>query len=111
MSGEWSGGAFQANSRGWHLDAHGKSEHVFYGRSQKSTRTRVNVGGRFIPTVWNPGKFLRKYGLEVWQHVQHVRHVGKGYSDRGRFKNCGVPSHHSCLEQWNADGNIENSRN
>ena len=101
-----------------HLDSYGKPQNYFFSNSKKywlknyknNKRTRVNLHGKYLPTNWNPALFLRKYGKETFQHVEHIRKgwgVGHGASSKGHYKKCKIEGHHACLEQWVPDGNLQ----
>jgi len=110
ITGLTTGPGFDGKCNGFHLDSYGKSEDYFFGENKsKSKLTKVNIDGQYFPTNYNPAKFLRKYGTEIFQHVEHAKTVvySKGYSDLGKFKECGIKGHHSCLENFRADGNFQ----
>ena len=54
---------------------------------------------------------LFRYGYEIYQHANHWRKAGAKDSWRfytpGSFAKCSKPGHHSCLDQFKADGNLQ----
>ena len=74
--------------------------------------TLVNLDGEWIPTVSNPGlNMFNKYQPELYKHSQHNSDYGLGYARRyvgaRSFRRCSKVNHHSCLKQFNLDGNLQ----
>ena len=75
-------------------------------------QTRINLGGEWVYTLENPGYYMRvRYGQEIFRHVEHWAHLGKntGWApyDAGKFLKCTTPGHQGCLDEFEADGNIQ----
>ena len=75
-------------------------------------RTRLLFDGQWVGVPRNPGLYSRNhYGTEIYQHAQHWLVMGKksGWADYlvKRFTKCPVPGHHYCLDQYEADGNMQ----
>ena len=75
-------------------------------------QTRVNIGGQWVYTLENPGFHMRvRYGQEIFRHVEHYSYLGTntGWApyDAGKFTKCTKPGHQGCLDQFEADGNIQ----
>ena len=81
------------------------------GKTMKAT-TRGQVGGQWISIPPNPGLYSRsKYGLDVLRHQQHWADVGginswMSYDNVGKWMKCKRPGHHSCSNNFLADGNL-----
>ncbi|XP_067937840.1 uncharacterized protein [Watersipora subatra] len=74
--------------------------------------TRVSLDGTYITTCESPGLLGRnRYGHEIYQHVNHWRKAGASSSwafyKPGEFAACTKPGHHSCLDQFRADGSTQ----
>ena len=75
-------------------------------------QTSMNIGGEWVYTLENPGYYMRvRYGREIFRHVEHWAHLGKntGWApyDAGKFLKCTTPGHQGCLDEFEADGNIQ----
>ena len=75
-------------------------------------QTLVNLDGEWIPTVSNPGlNMFNNYKPELYKHSQHNVDYGLHYARRyvgaRSFRRCSKVNHHSCLSQFNLDGNLQ----
>ena len=81
------------------------------GRAMRKS-TRGQVGGQWVSTPPSPGLYTRsKYGLDVLKHQQHWADVGginswMSYDRVGKWIDCKRPGHHSCSNNFLADGNL-----
>ena len=54
---------------------------------------------------------IYRYGHEIYQHASHWRnlenHDGSNFYETGKFVKCSLPGHHSCLDQFKGDGNLQ----
>ena len=78
---------------------------------EHKTFTKANIRGYWIDTAFSPGLFARnRYGREVLKHSQSWRKMGFADSwaeyKPGSFMSCKNPNHHSCIQDFPADGNI-----
>ena len=57
------------------------------------------------------GVAIYRYGYEIYQHASHWRYIenhnGSVFYQPGQFIKCSVPGHHSCLDGFKADGNLQ----
>jgi len=77
-------------------------------------RTLVNIGGKWLDSVENPGLRMRtRYGMEIYRHVEHWRQSKSRKSHSfhpyiaGKFPECTKAGHQGCLDQFEADGSLQ----
>ena len=81
-------------------------------KTNHQATTRGQVGGQWLSVPPNPGLYTRsKYGLDVLRHQQHWADVGginswMAYNKAGKWMKCKRVGHHSCSNNFLADGNL-----
>ena len=107
-NGEHTGGVVYVYAYGWTIEMYGKTKLM----KRNIPYTLVNLGNHWLFAPENPGLYARnRYGIEVYRHAEHWRaqkaeHGFKPYAS-GKFPECTKPAHHSCLDQFHADGDIQ----
>ena len=108
FEGVVTGGVLNIFGRGWTVEVYGQHKLT----SPNISRTRVLMGNQWVYTPENPGLYVRnRYGKEIYKHAEHWMPTGKdsGWAlyNSGSFSKCETKGHHSCLEQFKGDGNIQ----
>ncbi|XP_067947171.1 uncharacterized protein [Watersipora subatra] len=113
VDGVMAGGIYNLNSPNWHVEIYG--QHLMDSEKlllEHIPPTLVELDGALVPTPASPGLFSRnRYGYEIYQHAQHWMSLSQSsgwqFYRPGTFSPCRRPGHHSCLDQYLADGNIQ----
>ena len=79
-------------------------------REQHLKPTKVQIDGRWVNSLTNPGLNLRnRYCFEVLKHIEHIAMTGLHNLSRmrgGQYIKCPKPGFNGCLDQSYPDGNI-----
>lgn len=107
------GGKAKVYSTNWHIE--------LYGQHQMDSEmllvegfkpTKVLLDGQWVWVPRNPGWHARnRYGREIYAHAQHWMAMGKGDGwinyKTNEFTPCKTPGSEDCLDNFNADGNLQ----
>lgn len=107
------GGKAKVHSGNWHIELYGQhkmdSEMLL---DEGFKPTKVLLDGQWVWVPRNPGWHARnRYGHEIYAHAQHWMAMGKGDGwinyKTNEFTQCRTPGRHDCLDNFNANGNIQ----
>lgn len=107
------GGKIKVSSKNWHIELYG--QHLMDSemlRMDGVKPTKALLDGQWVGVPRNPGWHARnRYGREIFAHAQHWMATGKGDGwinyETNRFTVCHEPGRHDCLDNFNADGNMQ----
>ena len=77
------------------------------------SRSAADIDRYFLANVpENPAKYCRnRYGYNIFKHAEHWMVTGEKSGwvtyNSGHFKKCSITGHNACLDQFEADGNLE----
>ena len=108
-------GAFNLNSKRWFAEIWGKEDLAStYYTSTGRNPTKALLLGSWVAVPANPGIWVHdRYGHNLYKHAEHWRHLGGKHmffhinADIRRFRACKTPGDHKCLDNYNADGDLQ----
>lgn len=105
------GGVLHIRAHGWSVQIYGFDNVTTTQRKKKRIKTKMKLKNKWIYLPENPGQYSRnRYGAEMYKHAEHWMSSGQKSSwdeyKSGRFQKCTIPGHHACLDQFEADGDI-----
>lgn len=107
------GGKISVHSKNWHIELYG--QHIMDSEMlliEGIKPTKVLFDGQWVGVPRNPGWHARnRYGHEIYAHAQHWMSMGKGDGwinyETNIFTACETPGRNDCLDNFNADGNLQ----
>ena len=103
-------------SKTWRIELVGQSilgSNMYNNKRRWSLLPTIGqMGEQWVKVPANPGSYCRShYGLDVLKHQQHWADVGginawMEYDKVGHWIDCKRPGHHSCCNNFLADGNL-----
>ena len=109
--GKAQGGVIYLYAYGWLVEIYGCNPANFM--TPIKPYTLVKMGNHWVAGPENPGRIARsRYGAGIYKHAEHwraLKHVNSfiPYEANGKFPKCIKPGHHSCLNQFKSDGDME----
>ena len=107
------GGELKLHISGWKIDVYGQHmmDSELLGK-EGSKPTKLLLDGQRVSVPRNPGLFMRnRYGHEMYRHALHWITLGErswwiNYNTT-KFLECEQPGHHTCIDRYNTDGNLQ----
>lgn len=101
------GGVAHVRVHHWSIQLYGRTNNRIHYAS-----TMLKLGNVWVNGPENPGLYARnRYGYEIYKHAEHWMTTGKsdGWTnyEAGRFESCPRSPHHSCLDNYVADGDLQ----